>query len=302
MHPHWQATDNGTPVPVRVVLKAQPHEPRFQTPPRTRTVSRRPAAIAGIALALFAGYAFTNWQGSDAVSDTPPLDASVESVPSPVAATVRITDTGMSPSTISVSPGDRIAWINETADSVLLTSTDLCDDYGCLEIALDSGETYADYAINVETTPGAYAYGSPVDAKLSGTVQVQGDDPFAAQTSITDMLRNGFEDGNPFDTPPSPIATQNTTSTPRTLSPSIPRNPNTAVPGQITAPALQTSSVSSQAPVLPENTHAAAPAFGKGKGKPGKQPETGAGTIALTGILSTAGILLATRRMFAETK
>lgn len=298
IHPHWQATDSDRPVPVRVVLKAQPHEARFQTPPRNRVISRKPAAVAGIALALFAGYGLTQWQGANTLPKTRSFDASVANV----AVTVRITETGIEPKTILVSSGDKIAWTNKTSNAVLLTSPDLCDDYGCLEIALESGETYSDYTISNAINAGTYQYGSPVDPVLTARIHVQSDKPFAAQTTFTDLLLNGVETGNPFEAPPSPFGAQAVNPAPRTLSPSIPRNTNTAVPGQITAPAPQTSSVSSRAAVIPENAHTGAPALGKGTGKPGQQPETGAGMIALTGVLSAMGILYATRRMFAMTK
>lgn len=48
LHPHWQATDEGEAVPVRI---AQP----TCMPAGAKTVSRRPAAIVGILLTLSAG-------------------------------------------------------------------------------------------------------------------------------------------------------------------------------------------------------------------------------------------------------
>lgn len=52
LHPHWQATDEGTPVPVRIApSKGTPTQP----PAGAKTVSRRPAAIVGILMAFSIG-------------------------------------------------------------------------------------------------------------------------------------------------------------------------------------------------------------------------------------------------------
>ncbi|OGJ63853.1 hypothetical protein A3C37_01260 [Candidatus Peribacteria bacterium RIFCSPHIGHO2_02_FULL_53_20] len=52
LHPHWQATDDGVPVPVRIaVSKSAP----TNVPVGTKTVSRRPAAIVGILMAFSIG-------------------------------------------------------------------------------------------------------------------------------------------------------------------------------------------------------------------------------------------------------
>lgn len=52
LHPHWQATDDGAPVPVRIApSKTTP----TQIPVGTKTVSRRPAAIVGILMAFSIG-------------------------------------------------------------------------------------------------------------------------------------------------------------------------------------------------------------------------------------------------------
>ncbi|TSC57906.1 MAG: hypothetical protein Greene041662_865 [Candidatus Peregrinibacteria bacterium Greene0416_62] len=52
LHPHWQATDDAAPVPVRI---AQSKATPTKIPAGTKSISRRPAAIVGILMAFSMG-------------------------------------------------------------------------------------------------------------------------------------------------------------------------------------------------------------------------------------------------------
>lgn len=152
IHPHWQSTDEDER-PVRI----------HSAEPATQTVSRRPAAIFGIALSLLIGTAvFTGLRGMYAQITTEKK-------------TVRITAEGLAPTVITVEPGETILWINEDSIPHLLASETLMESNGepFAPPAIFPGNEY-EFIVPVTAAGGTHSYISQTSSDISGQIVITG--------------------------------------------------------------------------------------------------------------------------------
>ncbi len=114
MHPHWHAT--GTDAAGQGAVSIPVHGESAIT--NLRGISRAPAAIAGIALMLFAGF----WAAGGTSMFTGQAIPSAGNPPALVE--IHIKPTGPSPRSVVVAPGKQVAWINDdTAPHIVASDT-----------------------------------------------------------------------------------------------------------------------------------------------------------------------------------
>lgn len=149
LHPNWQATDGESEeqaLPVHVAEKKPVQEPTAPAPqpphaPRMRRLSRQPAAVAGMLLAVSIGASlyFSFDRGSDV--------------------TVHITDKGFSPSNVTVTTGGQVRWINDTDRPHVLQSDVLCTgDQECFTTSAIAPQASTTLTITPDFRAGTYAY------------------------------------------------------------------------------------------------------------------------------------------------
>lgn len=171
LHPHWQPTDDPPasdrthgasgqdeeqPLPVRVTERSAATSP-VGVPRSATVVSRQPAALAGILLAVTVGLAI--FLGSDG-------DAGGTH-------TVHITSQGFTPQHVSVAGGERITWVNDSTTTHVLQSNDLCSgDRHCLVTQTIAPGAETSLTISDAFAPGTSTYYSIALQGLTGTVTV----------------------------------------------------------------------------------------------------------------------------------
>ena len=165
LHPNWQATDaGGEPVPVHSAVPAEvPGEPDMPGAP-TQSLTRQPAAIAGILLVISFGMAIFYGRSALLGSDTPDT------------VTIRIAETGFVPQGVSIPQGGTVTWINETDQPQALASNELCTtDRICLSTSPIAPGGTASLGISGDFAPGAYPYYSTASQNLEGILTVLAD-------------------------------------------------------------------------------------------------------------------------------
>lgn len=167
LHPHWRSTEDERPVPVRAAPRMGDDTPL--SAPR-QTVSRRPAAVVGMLLAvgvgMFAmgGYSLLRGQAAGDVI-------------------VRITAQGFVPAVITVKPGDTITWSNEDSIPHLLSSATARTVTGPLDTPpIYPGTTYSD-TIDPTATKQTHQYGAKTAADMTGQIVIDSDKTMAAPTT-----------------------------------------------------------------------------------------------------------------------
>ncbi len=217
LHPNWQSTDNAPgeqALPVRIVEKPkQEQKTPAQTPhqPRMRRLSRQPAAIAGMLLAVSIGLSL--FFGVDRGAQT----------------TVRITQNGFAPKAITVMPGNTIQWINETDHAHVLQSDALCtSDQRCFStVTIDPGAT-ATLTITKDFIAGTYPYYSisaeGMEASITVLAGVSGSTPTAAKPSLEQHLAQAapFEGVAKSSQPSSSGAASSASSSMRAMAFALP--------------------------------------------------------------------------------
>lgn len=163
LHPNWQATDAGAE-PVTVHAAAPDVEPDTDPPiESSRTLTRQPAAIAGILLTLSIGLALFYGRTLFTLSSAP--GSSV----------IHITRNGFVPAQVQVAQGDSITWMNDTSSAQGLASDELCTtSHACLSTGLIAPESSASLILADEFLPGTYHYYSISMEGVQGTVTVSG--------------------------------------------------------------------------------------------------------------------------------
>ncbi|ALM09739.1 MAG TPA: hypothetical protein DEB30_00930 [Candidatus Peribacter riflensis] len=180
IHPNWQTTESDAPgeqsLPIHIVEKPKSEEipPSQKPPPRVRRLSRQPAAVAGMLLAISVGLTF--FFGMDS-GETPTV--------------IRITSDGFSPQTITVTPGSDLTWTNESARSHVLQSDTLCtQDRECFVTpAIAPGET-AHLTITDAFAPGTYSVYSISAQGMEGSITVLAAQPGKRPTAKTAIGQN----------------------------------------------------------------------------------------------------------------
>ncbi len=168
IHPDWQSTDtDGEEVPV--------HNANETAPTEMHTISRRPAAIAGILLVV--GFAYMFIHGVDTLTGQ-------LAEPDPI--TVLLTSDGIDPLEISVPAGREVLWTNQQAIPQYLISDTLCSPSAdeCMSTSTMFEGDEIGYTIPADVPPGSYDYFSPTDPSLTGTIIVtEGSGEVVASTS-----------------------------------------------------------------------------------------------------------------------
>lgn len=187
MHPNWQATDSSAdeqPLPVHVAEKPKLHptpawEPVHQ--PRVRRLSRQPAAIAGMLLAISIGFSlfFRLDRGSEV--------------------TVRITEQGFSPHSITVTAGGVIRWINESGRTQVLQSDAPCTaNDQCLSARSIAAEDSATLTITPDFNAGTYGYYSITARDMEASFTVLSDNTESKSVSMNSDTQQNLAQTVPF--------------------------------------------------------------------------------------------------------
>ncbi len=164
LHPNWQATDAASEeqaLPVHIVEKPKqsPTPPVEQThPPRMRRLSREPAAVVGMLLAISIGASL--FFGLDRGTET----------------TVRITETGFSPKAVTVTAGGNVRWINETNRPQVLQSDALCTrNQECFSTRSIAPKESATLTITSDFDAGTYSYYSINTQGMEASITILAD-------------------------------------------------------------------------------------------------------------------------------
>lgn len=200
LHPHWHNTGADAEehdLPVRIVEKPkQEPKPFVQNthPPRMRRLSRQPAAIAGMLLAVSVGLSLFF-----------SMDSGAETI-------IRITPHGFAPQNVSVEAGSTIQWINETDRPHILQSDVLCTrDQRCFSTASIAPGKTASLIITEEFVNGKYPYFSISTQGMEASITVLAGtraQALAAKPSAQQNLAQAtpFGAGEAANTPPPPPA------------------------------------------------------------------------------------------------
>lgn len=206
IHPHWQSTDAPPPPPPP---KNAVHIPISHCPG-----SRRPAAIIGISAILFCALLLIQNVHSLAGQLTEPL------------ITIRITSSGLEPTSVTVSPGATVRWRNTDTKPHILSSDTLRTADGLLYSTAIFPEEEFRATIVEPNSPGEHSYVSLTDPKISGTVYIEGkknDSPLSSPTPSS-LPKNPLI----AQTPSRPL--QNAATSHPPFSPKPFRNPETGIP------------------------------------------------------------------------
>lgn len=234
MHPHWQSTD-GDEQAVRITSvqknKLHAHERDVHASPVR--ASRRPAAIAGIAMILIAG--FFGMGGIGSIQSL--LGQASTSV------TVQITSNGTDPETVTVSPGETITWTNNDTIPHILSSDTLptSDGQPFMTSAIFPGAS-THFLVPPTAPAGMYAYISKTAQNISGHIVIQGS--AMAQTSVASVSMQQASSAA-FIPPVTAVS-----SVPDMMQ-------NTSVPALTSSEQAQLGGTTTPVPanVIPENPH-----------------------------------------------
>lgn len=169
LHPSWQNEPGAEPVPVRI-------RPSQEEQPRRVTVSRRPAAVAGILVVLgvmASVYGTHDLFPGQAVGTTPVTTG----------ITVRITETGFEPAKVSVRPGDTVTWINQSTIPHILTSESVETVDGPLDTSPIFPESSVAVTIAKTAKTGTFTYISQTSV-LTGQLEVNTATPTSVVSSV----------------------------------------------------------------------------------------------------------------------
>lgn len=257
IQPQWQS-DDGDAVPVRIAKNATDAPVTGDAIPLS-AVSRRPAAIIGILVAVAMGAVALNLQGTftaQVVSET----------------VVHITADGFDPQSISVTPGGKIRWRNDDAIPHIIASSTLnTKETSPLEsLPIFPGEEYVT-TVKQDMPPGNFDYISRT-SDFNGTIVI--DDPSA----VSDAMESSS--GMEVAAPQIPTkGSSSSRSLPRVNLPTtasvagtttVPVNPYTADKVGIRT----TTTTAIGGPVPP-------PAITKTVTKPAAQPTSGSGAFVV---------------------
>lgn len=171
LHPHWHTTDEDErPVRINAAVPAAVM-PQIQQAPVIERAKRTPAAFIGIA--LFAAIGFAAFQGvSGMVGQI--LD---DGTP------IRITQTGVVPLVLTIKPGDKITWINESTIPHILSSETLPtnDNKPFMSTAILPSSKYS-YTVPSDALSGTNDYISETSEVIMGQIII---DPAAPLQAVT---------------------------------------------------------------------------------------------------------------------
>ncbi len=163
IHPRWHATDSDSheEQPVRIVHAAPKKEQRSTPSVASKSVSRRPAAMVGIALTAMIGFAMV--QGITTLRGALTSSTGTE---------VHLTKDGAVPPVITVMPGEQLTWINDDEIPHILSSDTLKMENGLLDSpAIFPGATYTE-TVAPDAAVKTHDYYSKTSSLVSGQVIV----------------------------------------------------------------------------------------------------------------------------------
>ena len=222
LHPHWQATGGDAPASPPVTGAGPTTSMPTKVPVRTMSVSRKPAAIAGIVVMLAVGYAFVQGvdqltgqlqnQGSPVPAATAPLPTtSLAAAPAamPKSLTIHITDKGPQPPAATIAGGGIVTIINDREFPQIIRSKvaghPILDSKNqpILSPALFKDDTYQ-FTLALGQQAGAYTYTSDTTPDLLGTLTIgaSAGAPKAAAPVQTNPINNPSTMTNPQPTTP----------------------------------------------------------------------------------------------------
>ncbi len=173
------------------VHSAQPSLPPPMPPPALRgmPVSRQPGAIAGILLVVTIGFGLLRSMGY--------LQGEVAS-----GATLHITTQGFSPSSVSVSRGGIITWINDLDQAQNVASDDYCETpASCLSTGLITKGGAATTIVSAKIAPGLYHAYLAGDKTTQAIINVNA--PDVPQSSSVASAPKSSAASSPPPPPPS---------------------------------------------------------------------------------------------------
>ena len=238
LHPHWHATD-GDDLSITDIESGATHVTIEGHAAATTGVSRRPAAVVGILLALSLGSVFV-YSGN---SSSLPADVTDEGM------VIHITENGFVPATVSVLAGSRVTWKNDTQIPHVLSSG---SESG---IAMSPSPIFPGSSVSLDipaaTLPSTYTYISQTD-KISGTIVVSIPVASSAASSVAQLASAAPAATLPATTVPQPEASAQS-SAPLVVPAQneaglLPRNPHTVGSTNTVTPVV---SPAKQAPSKP---------------------------------------------------
>lgn len=279
LHPHWQATDDEAPVPVRVKGAAAPSV--------SAGVSRAPAAVVGI-LAI-AAIGFFAYGGMDVLTGqiaTPTPDV-----------TIRITQDGPVPPSAEIRPGQTIRFLNEDQIPHVLTSETLPTDDGQPfgSPGLFTNEDYF-YTVPPTAQAGTHEYISETEEDVSGEIVIVTE---AAAASSSSSSSDAIVLQPASSAAPLPVSS----------APAFPTSVGSPIfPTSTPLPTPTSSGAPFELPgsVIAVNPHVVGTRGQSSSRRPGvteHRPTTTAESgpaLWIVGALSVAGILIVTRQAFRK--
>lgn len=291
IHPAWQHEDD-EPVPVTVHEHATPKE---RTPKATQQISRRPAALVGMALVI--GIGFTFFKGVEGLTGQLASND----------ATVHITENGFDPSYIEVEHGQTITFVNDSNVPHIVESKTLCSDTGyCLLTSTLFNGDNDNFTITPDMQAGTYDYASVIASDMTGQIAIVTDavDDFV---EVSDIVANDFFSDPVHTTTPPPTPTgfdpADFAPAPQQAEARLPTNPYTVNSDRMHPFDSSGDPIPEAFGDAPSTTadiqrQRAATAIASGRG-PISQPQTGFPVwLALGG--SILGLTISTRSAFAQ--
>ncbi|MCK5018440.1 MAG: hypothetical protein KAS32_15380 [Candidatus Peribacteraceae bacterium] len=198
---NWDHTEGDEVVPIRTV------KPNIENITKAKKISRKPAAVVGVTIAIIAGFSF--FSGLDSLRgqlDTEEASNSRENI--------LISEAGIEPSTVYAKPGETLTWENRQEIPHYLVSETLCDVSGeCMSTTTMFPLSEGTYDIPENIQPGEYTYYSPTDATLTGIILIEdefGNVPSPQTSESPPMLSSSSSSEAPRvdDLPPSRLSIQ----------------------------------------------------------------------------------------------
>lgn len=275
LHPHWHATDDDASI--TDIERGTTHV-TIEGHAAGTGVSRRPAAVVGILLALSLGSVFV-YSGSS--SSLPAQTADLGMV-------IHITEKGFEPPTVTVIAGSRVSWKNDTQIPHVLSSG---ADNG---IAMSPSPIFPGATVTLDipaaTLPSTYTYISQTD-KISGAIVVGIPVASSAASSMGQLASAAPAAALPGTIlPPGEASSQSSAMTIVTAANQeglLPRNPHTVGSTNTTTPVVSPSKQTPQKPLMATVT-------GKGY-KPYQTPAAGP-ALWIVAALSIGALFIVTRR------
>lgn len=295
LHPHWQSTDEHER-PVHITARSS-HERASQP----TFASRKPAAIAGIALMIAIAFVWTG--GISSVMSL--LGQASTSV------TVTITSGGVDPETVTVTPGETITWTNtDTIPQILASDTLPTSDGQPFQTSAIFPNSSTHFLVPVNAPDGTYEYVSQTSQNISGHIVIQGATSIATSSGIVAPQQDATQ-----QQPSMPPAAMTQPSAPAAdqsalpLIPSLDSNISSQAATEPTQPQQNQVPPLGAAAQLPDNPHTVAteaslpPRQGESTtaattGAPTDVPTTGP-DVDVVVALSAMALLWVSRKAFA---